>query len=365
MIGSVLASVPKTYPIRAARSLLMSTDRILITGASGMVGSLLARRLAEAGHNIRAMVRSAHRQPPLEGLDVELYQADLAEPESLPPALAGIDVVVHTAAHLGDWGPAEKFWAINVLALEHLLTAAYRKSRLRRWIQISSLGIYPARHHDGTDETVPPDLHGLDGYTRTKAEAEVLLGRHMDAYGLPAVILRPGFMYGPGDRNVVPRVIERIAAGQMKLVGSGQKVLNNTYVGNLVDAIVLALEKDEALGQTFNIRDERLVTREEFVNTIADYMGKPHPGRVPQWLARASVGFIEGFARARGATTAPLLTRARIKFLTLNLDFSIEKARRLLGYQPRVDFREGIGEALRWAQAQNMIPGLPPEPAAP
>ena len=76
----------------------------------------------------------------------------------------------------------------------------------------------------------------------------------------------------------------------MKLIGDGQKVINNTYVGNLVDAIFLAIEKDEALGETFNIRDERLVTREEFVGTIADYLGCPRPSKVPEWLARAVVG---------------------------------------------------------------------------
>lgn len=340
----------------------MSKARVLITGASGMVGALLTPRILDAGFDVRAMVRSTSDRRPLQGRDIELFEADLAEPESLPPALRGVDVVVHTAAHVGDWGPPEQFRAINVYALEHMLTAAEREGRLRRWIQISSLGIYPARHHYGTDETVPPDLAGLDGYTRTKAEAEALLARHIDAHGLPAVILRPGFMYGPGDRHVVPRVIERIAAGQMKLVGDGRKVLNNTYVGNLVDAIVLALDKEQALGETFNIRDARLVTREEFVNTIADFMGRPHPGKAPEWLARAAVGPIEGFARARGAAKAPLLTRARMKFLTLNLDFSIAKAKRILGYQPRVDFRDGIRDALEWARAENMIPGMTAEP---
>lgn len=330
-----------------------------------MVGSRLVPRVLEAGYHVKVMVRPTSRRKGLEGTDVELIEADLAQPESLPPALSGVDIVIHTAAHLGDWGPPEKYRAINVDALEHLLTAAHREGRLQRWIQISSLGIYPARHHYGTDETVAPDLGGLDGYTRTKAEAEVLLGRHMEAHGLPALILRPGFMYGAGDRHVVPRVIERIAAGKMKLVGSGQKVLNNTYVGNLVDAIMLALDNDDALGETFNIRDQRLVTRVEFVGAIAAYMGKPRPGKAPEWLARAAVGFIEGFARARGATEAPLLTKARMKFLTLNLDFSIDKAQRILNYQPGVDFRDGIQEALRWAQSQGMIPGMSPNGHAP
>ena len=123
-------------------------------------------------------------------------------------------------------------------------------------------------------------------------------------------------------------------------------MLNNTAVDNLCDAILLAMEKPGILGETFNIRDERLVTREEFINTVADYLGKPHPRHVPEWVGRALVGPIEAIARLRGRQTPPLLTRAQIKFMTLNLDFSIAKAKRMLGYRPRVDFRDGIVAAL-------------------
>ena len=132
----------------------------------------------------------------------------------------------------------------------------------------------------------------------------------------------------------------------MKFIGAGDRLLNNTYVGNLVEAIMLAIEKPAALGETFNIRDGRLVTRQEFINTIADYLDKPHPPSVPEWLARALVRPIEALARLCGATSPPLLTGAQIKFMTLNLDYSIDKARRMLGYEPQVDFQDGIRLAL-------------------
>lgn len=334
----------------------MAQGRLLITGATGMVGALVTKRALEAGYTVRAMVRASSKRDELEGRGIELVEADLGNPASLPAAFEGVDYVVNTAAHVGDWGPAEKFRAINVVALEHMITACRALPNFKRWVQISSLGVYAATHHYGTDETTPPDLSGLDGYTQTKAEAEVVLNRAIEQHHFPATIIRPGFIYGPGDRHVVPRVIERLAAGQMKLIGDGKKVLNNTYVENLVDAIMLALEKEEALGETFNIRDERLVTREEFVGAIADFMGLPMPKKVPEWLARSAVGFIEGFARLRGATKAPLLTNARIKFLALNLDFSIAKAKQKLGYNPQVDFRQGMQSALQWAAAEGIIP---------
>ncbi|NUQ65158.1 MAG: NAD-dependent epimerase/dehydratase family protein [Pirellulales bacterium] len=327
----------------------MDSDRMLITGATGMVGAAVARRAVESGYRVRALVRRTSDRSELERLGVEFAEGDMATAESMPAAVQDVDIVVHSAAHVGDWGPAEKYRAINVVGLEHLLNAVEREGKLKRWIQISSLGVYPARHHYGTDETSPTDLEGLDGYTRTKAEAEVLLRRHMEEYKVPAVILRPGFVYGPGDRHVVPRLIERIESGTMKIIGDGRNVLNNTYVGNLVDAILLAIEKEGAVGEVFNICDERLVSREEFIGTICDYLGYPRPKHVPLWLARTLVGPIEGLARARGKTEAPMLTRARIKFMTVNLDFSIAKGKEMLGYQPRVDFQEGMRKALDWA----------------
>jgi nucleoside-diphosphate-sugar epimerase len=324
----------------------VSGKTVLVTGATGLVGNCVVHKLHAAGYRVQAMVRANSNRGNLDSLGIEFVEGDLADVDSLPSAVKDAEVVVHSAAHIGDWGPAEKYRAINVVALEHLLNAAMRTGKLERWIQVSSLGVYPARHHYGTDETVPPSLTGLDGYTRTKAEAEVLVQQHIDEHGLRAVILRPGFIYGPGERHAIPRVIEKLNDGSMKFIGRGDKLLNNTYVGNFADAVLLAIESDAAIGETFNIRDERLVTREEYINTIADYLGKPHPKRVPEWLARLLVGPIERIAKRRGATEAPLLTGARIKFMTLNLDYSIAKAKRVLGYAPQVDFRQGIIEAL-------------------
>jgi nucleoside-diphosphate-sugar epimerase len=331
----------------------MTAKTVLITGATGLVGRHFARRAAEAGYDVQAMVRGDSDRSALDGVAVQFVEGDLAKPETLPAALAEADIVVHAAAHVGDWGPAEKYRAINVVALEHMLVAAERQGRLERWIQISSLGVYPARHHFGTDETVPPDLSGLDGYTQTKAEAEILINRHIREHGLPAVILRPGFIYGPGDRHALTRIVEKINAGKMKFLGPGDKVLNNTSVDNLCDAILLAMEKPGILGETFNIRDERLVTREEFINTVADYLDKPHPRHVPEKVGRALVRPIEAIARMRGRQTPPMLTRAQIKFMTLNLDFSIAKAKRMLGYRPRVDFRDGIIPALDYTTGKS------------
>jgi nucleoside-diphosphate-sugar epimerase len=282
----------------------------------------------------------------LRSLGVELSVGDLGNPEGFADALSDVDIVVNVAAHVGDWGPADLYRKINVVALEKMLAAVERAGKIDRWVQISSLGVYPSRDHYGTDEAAPIEMNGLDGYTQTKAEAEAVLRRHMKERGLRAVILRPGFIYGPGDRHVLPNLVRKLQDGQLKLIGSGDKVLNNTYAPNFVEGILLAMKSDAAVGETFNMHDARLVSRKEFIGAICEHYGKPMPRSVPEWLARIAVKPMEGIARAVGAKSPPLLTGARLKFMANNLDFSMTKATKLLGYDPQVDFRDGIRIAL-------------------
>ncbi len=339
----------------------MSGETMLVTGATGAVGKRVVRRALDAGYRVRAMVRDAGKcDPELAAWGAELVEADMAAPESLPGAAAGADVVVHAAAHIGDWGPADLYRAVNVVGLEHLLTAVERENRLRCFVHVSSVSVYPPHHHYGSDETIPPNPQGLDGYTTTKAESEILVRDHMARSGLPAVIFRPGSMYGPGDRHFLPKLIERFNAGKMKIIGDGKAVLANTYFDNFVDAIFLALERPAVVGETFNVRDERLVSRLEYFNTVADYLGKPHARHFPLGVAKAVVPLFEGIAKLRGRKTAPLLTRGRIKFMSLHQDYSIDKAKRLLGYRPTVDFQEGIRAALDWATGKSPTPAMAP-----
>lgn len=324
----------------------MSGQTVFVTGASGMVGDAVCRRALEEGYRVRALVRDPAAGKRLEQLGIETCLGDLNNPEGFADPLRDAEIVVHVAAHVGDWGPAEKYRQINVVALEKMLTIVEQGDRLQRWVQISSLGVYPAGDHYGTDETAPISLQGLDGYLQTKAEAEVVLKRHMETRKLPAVIVRPGFIYGPGDRHVLPNLVEKLESGKLKFIGKGDKQLNNTYVGNLVEGILLAMKHPAALGETFNITDSRLVTRQEFIGTICEFFGKPLPGHAPEWLVRAAVKPMETVAKLLKAKSPPLLTGARVKFLANNLNYSIAKAQRVLGYSPTVDFQEGMKRTL-------------------
>jgi nucleoside-diphosphate-sugar epimerase len=321
---------------------------LLVTGATGLVGRETVRQGLERGYHVQAMVRPKSDRSSLPA-SVKIIEADLLRPETLPEAVSPADLIVHTAAKTGDWGAAHEFRALNVVGLEHLLYAAEATGRLKRFVHISSLSVYPAHDHRGTDETDAIALDTTDPYSRSKVDAEFLIEQHRERYALPAAILRPGTIYGPGDRLIVPRLVKGIESGRLKTIGAGDALMHNTSVRNLGDAIMLALESPKAVGEAFNIRDERLVTRLEYFGAVADYLGKPHPGDVHVNVAKPLARLLESVAHLSGSKKPPLLTEAVIRFMTVNLDFSIAKAQRMLNYQPRVDFRDGIREALDWA----------------
>lgn len=330
---------------------MLNSDLILVTGATGLVGSHVCEQARQKGFAVRALVRNPAQCTDLVNWGVELAEGDMTDRDSLIRAVKGVSVIVHCAAKVGDWGPTEAYRVVNVDGLRHLLDAAESQSTLRRFVQISSLGVYPARDHFGTDEFEPVSMTGIDGYTLTKVEAENLVREHIRDRHLPAIILRPGFIYGPRDRTILPKVLARLKSGGFKFLGNGQQLLNNTFVGNLVEAIFLAIEKDNVIGELFNITDNRLVSRREFIGTICENAGIPTPTKcVPLPVAKVLANLMEGAYRLLGKNEAPLLSSARIKFLALNLDYSIDKARRVLGYSPTTDFTEAMRTTVAWSR---------------
>lgn len=337
---------------------MKESDLLLVTGATGLVGSHVVER-ARTDHGrrpvrVRVLVRPDSDTKRLDEWGVEKVSGDVTDADSLRRAVDGATHVVHCAAKVGDWGPVEDYRAVNVQGVENLLVAAEAAGSLQRYVHISSLGVYEARDHHGTDEEEPTSTRGIDGYTLTKVESEQVVRRHVAGKKLPAVILRPGFIYGPRDRTVLPRILEKLKAGKVKFLGSGEQLMNNTCVANLTDAIFAALEKDGILGETYNITDGRLVTKREFLDTIADLAGYKRPTKhVPLAVANAVASLLEGLFKLLGAKHAPTPSRATIKFLGLNLDYSIQKAKNELDYRPRVDFQEGMAAAVEWFRQQN------------
>jgi nucleoside-diphosphate-sugar epimerase len=324
---------------------------LLITGATGFIGGHVARAAIKQGIRTRALVRRESRFKTLQENGVQVLFGSMSDPYSLKGAVADATHVVHCAARVGDWGPVAEYREVNVQGLESLLEAAVENKALQRFVHLSSLGVYEARDHHGTDETEPIATNGIGGYAQTKIEAENLVQGYVKREKLPAIILRPGFVYGPRDRAVLPRVLSRLKNGRFRFIGSGEQVLNNVYVGNAVDAIFKALECEDQVGQAFNITDGRLVSRLEFIHTICDAGGYKRPEKhVPLGAARTAAIVLETIWKALGITNPPTPSQAIVKFLGYNLDYSIEKARRELGYDPQVDFADGMKQTMAWAR---------------
>ncbi|MEO6808010.1 MAG: NAD-dependent epimerase/dehydratase family protein [Isosphaeraceae bacterium] len=319
---------------------------IFITGATGLVGSHAVEEALARGHRVKALVRGSSDTTLLDEWGVEKVVGDLADPEALRLGVQGADWVFNCAAKVGDWGTLEEFRALNVEAFRHLLEAA-TEAKTARFVHVSSLGVYEGRDHFGTDETTPAAADSLDAYTRSKTEAEALALSYYRERGLPLAIVRPGFIYGPRDRTVLPKLLHSLRTGRFAYFGSGEQALNCIYVKNLVHGLFLAAESPDAVGEVFNLTDGARVSKRAFISQVATLAGLKPPGRkIPLWLARLLATVLERRAKRRGDTTPPLVNKARYKFLGLNLDYSIAKAQRVLGYVPPYTTSQGLTEAL-------------------
>ena len=321
--------------------------RCLVTGATGFVGSHIAERCVADGLEVRALVRPTSDATLLREWGVTLIEGDLLDAEALRRGMDGVDYVFHAAAKVGDWGAVDDFRRVNVDGARTVLDAACR-AELKRFVHISSLGVYRNGHHYGTDETVKP-TRGADGYANTKIEAErLVMAAHADK-GLPVTVFRPGFIYGPRDRNVLPRLFDALHKQRVMFLGDGTQKVNSIYVKNLVDAVFLALANPASIGEIYNVTDAQGVCKREFIQTVARVAGFHEPRRhVPLWVGVVFAEVFEAVYRLMHSEQAPILNKARVKFLGLNLDFSCEKARRELGYEPRVKFHEAIRTSVAW-----------------
>lgn len=319
---------------------------IFITGATGLVGGHAAEEALRRGHRVRALVRPTSDTRWLDQWGVETIVGDLEDRSALVAGIQGADWIFNCAAKVGDWGTLGEFRRLNVEALRLLLEEA-AKAGVERLVHVSSLGVYEGRDHYGTDETVPPAANSLDAYTRSKTEAEALVLEFCRNRGLRASIVRPGFIYGERDRTVLPKLLLNLRRGTFAYFGSGEQLLNCIYVKNLVHGIFLAAEQPQAIGEVFNLTDGQRITKKQFVGTVAELAGLRPPTRhIPLGLARFLANLVERIAKLRGAKNPPIINKARYKFLGLNLDYSIEKARRVLGYQPPYSFEQGMELAM-------------------
>ena len=320
----------------------MSSDtRVLVTGAAGFVGSHFLSYLSGRGFRVRAIDVHAPARP--LGGDVEFRLQDIREPDGLAAALAGIDTVFNLASvHLDVHASASHFESVNVKALEQLIELAAR-SRVRRVIQVSSVGVYGHVAHPPATEEAP--LNPENDYERTKAAGEAAARAAAERTGVDLVVVRPSWVYGVG----CPRTRKLIASLRKRrffFIGAGKNLRHPIYIDDLLEALVLAARAQEAIsGRTFNIAGPRWMTLEEMVIEFARAVRVPPPAwHAPRWLGLAAGWAVERASALTGAE--PPLSRRTLAFFENDNAFDISAARAALGFEPKMELPWGLSRVI-------------------
>ena len=340
---------------RPTRSDGPTDDLCLVTGASGFIGGHLVKRLLREGHRVRCLVRPTSDRRLLERLDVDLVDGDLTRASSLVRATEGCRYVLHCGALVSDWATVQEIRRINVLGTQNLLDASAATS-VERFVHFSTTDIYGYPGGQGIDESESPSRF-RNWYAETKLQAEQEVRRVGQTRSLKFVILRPATVYGPGSDEVIGEMAAAICRGHMFLVDRGRAVAGLTYVENVADAAILALRQEAASGQAFNVTDGLPVTWRQFVDDLADGLGcRRVRWNLPFAVAHGVALLLEHTYRLVRRTarveTRPLLSRQAVHVLGRHQDFSNEKAKELLGWEPRIDYSAALAATLAWLREE-------------
>ncbi len=318
--------------------------KVFITGALGFLGRALRDRYLALGAEVVGLdIRAEPR--------LGIVPGDVSRPEEWEEALAGCDLVIHTAALVTNNVAKAEAWRVNVLGTRRVLEAA-RKAGALRFVYISSLAAMRFIAEDRADETAPVMPTG-NPYVDSKIAAEhAVLAAHA-AGEIPCTILRPADIYGPGSRpwTIVP--VQMIQKGLFFLPAYGQGLFRAVYIDDLVNGVVLAAEAESASGQIFLLGGEQAIPCKEFFGHYYRMLGKKGPPVLNTGTAIVLAEAGRLLFRLLGEPTE--LGRGAMEMLSKKTTVSNAKARRLLGWEPQVDLEEGMRRTERWLREQNLI----------
>lgn len=330
--------------------------KALVTGGGGFLGQAIVRGLLARGNAVRSFSRQSHEM--LDTVGVEQLKGDLADPTAIAAAVEGCDAVFHVAAKPGIWGNHADYFQTNVIGT-HNVIAACRRHGVRRLIYTSSPSVvFNGRDMEGVDESVPYPERYEAHYPHTKALAERAVIAANDAQ-LATVSLRPHLIWGPGDNHLLPRMVARARAGQLRRIGSRENLIDTVHVDNAADAHLRAADRlapgSVVAGKVYFISQDEPVPMWDMVNHLLEAAGAPPVMKsVPVSLAMVLAWGFETAHRVTANPAEPRLTRFVVRELSTAHWFNIAAARRDLGYAPRISIAEGLAHlrpALRAGQA--------------
>ncbi|MGP9693160.1 NAD-dependent epimerase/dehydratase family protein [Brachybacterium sp. AOP25-B2-12] len=319
--------------------------KVLVTGASGMLGRAVAETLRDRGDTVEAFQRRAADIP-----GVRDVRGSLTDAGDVTRAVEGVDAVVHLAAKVSISGPEAEFRAVNIGGTQNVLDAL-RASGGGRLINISS----PSVAHLGTSivglDATPPDPERARGpYARTKASAELLAMAADGTDGLLVTSVRPHVVWGPGDTQLVGRIVDRARRRRLPLLDQGLALIDTTYVTNAAEAIVAALDRiEEVHGESFVVSNGEPRTVRDVLGGFCDAAGVPRPTlRIPGSLGRAAGRLVETLWDLRPGTDEPPMTEFLAEQLSTAHWFDQRRTRERLEWTPRIPLDDGFAELHRW-----------------
>jgi len=326
---------------------------VLVTGGGGFLGRAVVKQLVQKKIRVTSFARQRYQA--LEQMGVDQIQGDLTDVRAVMGAVKGMDTVFHVAAKPGLWGSYDSYHRVNVIGTRHVIDACRTRGVEKLIYTSSPSAVFNDSHMEGVDESVPyPDSY-LAPYPKTKAMAEKLV-RQAAGQGFSAIILRPHLIWGPEDNHLVPGIIKR--AKRLKIIGPTDDLVDTVYVDNAAWAHILAAQKleqhPELSGRIYFISQDDPVSKWQMANAFLKAAGLPPvKGHVSAGAAYAAGYFFETVYRALRIQKEPPMTRFAARELATSHWFDISRAKKDLGYYPKVSTREGLQRLEQYLSQKN------------
>lgn len=317
----------------------------LVTGASGFVGShLIADLLAEGGGNVRALVRRAESAGQLAGAEVRI--GDVRDAAAVDDAVQGVEVVYHCAAAAGSASSTREAYDIALTGTRNVLEGLRRAGKGRA-VLLTGLIVLGARHLEAATEDLPYRRSG-DPASDVKIEIEQMAWDYGQRHGLDVTVLRPGLIYGARDRRNLPQMIAALRGGRFAYIRSRDNVMPIVYIGDMVQAMRSAARTPAARGRAYHITDGSSTAIGEFIDSLAGLLGCPPPQKtIPFAVPYLGCLVFESLAALRLYRGRAPISRTGMNYLGYSRIIDITRARRELGYEPRISYREGLALSLK------------------
>lgn len=323
-------------------------DKVLVTGGGGFLGKAVVRRLVDRGDQVRSLARNYY--PDLEKMGVDQIQGDLSDPVTVARACEDRTIVYHVAAKGPPWGRYKDYYQTNVVGTQNIINSCLAQDQTKLIYTSTPSVVSNGRDIEGADESMPYPKKFVTHYAKTKAAAEQLVVNACRDK-LKSIILRPCKIWGPGDHQIITRLVAR--AEKLKQIGDGKNLIDTTYIDDAADAHILAADRLAAhpclTGNIYFISQGEPVLCWYMVDEFLKAAGcSPVKKSVPFRIAWAAGALLEFISRILHRSQEPYLTRFLVESVALSSWFNIEAARRDLGYIPKIDTEEGLRRLKEW-----------------